>query len=144
MKPLVRRRFLSLMPLALIGCVVATPACSSKKIVERPTFPIKGQVLFEGQPLRDALVVFHPPASGDSQPLRSMARTDANGYFEMSTYKEKDGVPAGSYLVSVVKQDEDTGIHLIPPMYADSASSGLRIEVREGSNEPQTFRLRRQ
>jgi hypothetical protein len=123
--------------------LLATGCTSKKTVKERPTFPVKGTVLFEGRPVGDALVVFHPPVGRDDPPVFSMARTDANGRFEVSTYKPYDGAPAGSYRVSVVKYDDQEGTHLLPPTYADPATSGLRVEVRDTGNELEPFRLRR-
>ena len=65
------------------------------------TFPARGQVLWEGQPLAGALVVLHPQSTSAPAPLPARAETDAQGNFILGTYDSEDGVPAGDYVITV-------------------------------------------
>jgi hypothetical protein len=60
-----------------------------------------------------------------------VAVSDEAGRFSAGTREPGDGVPAGSYAVTVVwcPGEEDEPPNLLPPRYADPERSGLRIEV---------------
>src|SRR6516225_7107044 len=61
-------------------------------------YPVKGQVLANGQPLAGAMIVFYPTAP-DSPTASGV--TDGQGRFELSTYNTKDGAPVGDYDVTI-------------------------------------------
>jgi len=126
--------------LSLLGVLVLLPGCSSNAKPRKPTHPVNGQVLFEGRPLAGAYVSFHPQDGDPDQP-RSGARTDHEGRFRMSTYDAFDGVPAGKYLVTITLDEEQDTVAQIPARYGNPNTSGLRVEVREGTNELPPFRL---
>jgi hypothetical protein len=67
------------------------------------TFPVRGQVLVDGQPAEHARLVFFP-LGGDAQLHRLVPRatTDANGFYELMTYRSGDGAPLGEYQVTAV------------------------------------------
>ncbi|MCC9605854.1 carboxypeptidase-like regulatory domain-containing protein [Blastopirellula sp. JC732] len=61
--------------------------------------PLQGSVTLDGEPLADAAISFSPveggrPASGKS---------DAGGQFTIASYTANDGLPPGSYKVTIVK-----------------------------------------
>lgn len=61
--------------------------------------PLTGTVTLDGKPLADAAISFIPveggrPASGNS---------DADGKFTIASYTAGDGLPPGSYKVTIVK-----------------------------------------
>jgi mannose-6-phosphate isomerase-like protein (cupin superfamily) len=106
------------------------------------TVPIKGRVLFDGQPLAGASVTFMPekgrPATGV---------TNAKGEYELTTFAKGDGAPPGVYKVSIKAQaagqaapgatakGPPTGARpAIPAGYSDPATSPLRADVRPGPN----------
>ena len=108
----------------------------------KPTFPVAGKVLVDDRPLVGATVVFHPVAASDGKIVRAYGKTDASGVFQLSTYKAKDGAPAGRYTVSV-QQDADDATVLVPKRYGSPSTSGLTVHVQEEMNELTPFRLQR-
>ncbi len=121
---------------------------------QRPVFPVRGQVLLDGKPVANALVVFHPAGADETRPR---AETDSDGRFAVSTYGTGDGAPTGEYKVAVLDlhgegeageapADEGgarKGAPGRPPArYADPESSDLRARVLEGNNELEPFRLK--
>lgn len=105
-----------------------------------PVHPVRGQVLLDGLPLEGADVAFHPQV-GEGRNLT--ATTNADGRFELTTHAPGDGAEAGKYGVSIqwrelVQEGDEAsraGKNLLPPRYADPATSQLEAEVREGTNE---------
>jgi hypothetical protein len=82
--------------LLLIMAVLLFSGCSSaNKPVE-----VEGVVLLDNEPVAEATVLFIPDGS-TGQPAHGM--TDANGKFQLTTYKENDGALPGSYKVTVTK-----------------------------------------
>ena len=82
-------KFLVLASVCLVGC-------SGEP--QEPVYSVHGQVLWEGQPLADALVVLHRL---DRQGCNLTAHTDSAGRFEMTTYQPGDGDPLGLYAATV-------------------------------------------
>jgi hypothetical protein len=70
-----------------------------------PCVAVKGKVVKKnGQPCAGAFVVFHPGKGLDVEmgQRRPFAYAGDDGSFELTTFKEKDGAPAGEYGVTVV------------------------------------------
>jgi hypothetical protein len=134
--------------------VAACNADSPRKAV----YPVKGQVSFEGKPAPGAMVVLHPTDDAKGEPERPLGYADEAGNFQLTTYVVNDGAPAGEYAVSLVwlKQtpqkemreavEESTAaesVNLLPTKYADPASSGLRVQIKAGSNQLEPFQLKK-
>ena len=81
-------------------------ACSSKTIDIPETVPVKGTVLFQGEPLKRASIVFSNPAE-KSGGATINATTDDEGQFELKSYFgariERTGAIPGTYTVTVLK-----------------------------------------
>ncbi len=126
----------------------------------RPSLvPITGTVTLNGAPVEGAQLGFEPQGiEGYSRP--SMAITDAQGKFTVGTYDKADGIPAGSYKVSVFKRDvvgklpesynsEDTAANIapvtykwtVPQKYSTTLDSGIVVEVSSGGMKPDTIAL---
>ena len=88
---------------ALLAAVL-TAGCSGGP--SRPAvYPVKGQVFVNTtQPAAGALVVFHPLSSEltKQSAARPFAYVRDDGSFQLTTYSEGDGAPAGEYGVTVV------------------------------------------
>ncbi|WP_437201128.1 carboxypeptidase-like regulatory domain-containing protein [Planctomicrobium sp. SH664] len=82
--------------------------------------PAEGVVLYDGAPVADAIVVF-APVEGN---YAASAITDDAGKFVLSCLRNKPGVIAGDYKVTVMKQavrdeapqTDETGAVIPPPM----------------------------
>jgi hypothetical protein len=113
---------------------------------------VKGQVLYKGKPVAEAMVVFHPLKGAAPDGPKPFAHTDADGRFELTTKVARDGAPAGEYAVTVqlrelVKVGEEAvrdGRNLLPAPYSKPSWSPLRVTVKEGANELEPFRLSEQ
>jgi hypothetical protein len=135
------RRAAAWLPLLAL-CLLAS-ACSR----QAPLYPVRGQVVYRGRPLADALVVFHRADGVETG--RPMAYTDGQGEFRLTTQVANDGAGAGDYRVTVewralVQRGEEktrSGNNLLPVKYANPATSGLVGQVAPGENVLQPFVL---
>src|SRR5215208_1598658 len=85
----------ALAALAFGGCGGASgPA---KKVC----YPVKGQLMVKGQPAAGAQVVLRPPNPDQWEGGFPRATVAADGTFEIETYGNKDGAPAGDYQVVI-------------------------------------------
>ena len=90
-----RRRTGWLVPVVAVvcaGCSRSGPAL----------YPVRGKVLFEGQPARGATLVLHPLGNSGANAIEPRAFVDRDGGFEVFTYAAGDGAPAGEYAVTVL------------------------------------------
>jgi hypothetical protein len=143
---------LFLSPLALLAC-----SCDAMPAGQVPVHPARGQVLYKGKPVADALVILRPvaPASKNPDIPQPNGRTDAEGKFQLHTYLGTDGAPAGSYLVGISVSSEFSETrnvmqkgsatkpapNVLGTRYADPARSGLKAEIKPGENEIPPFDL---
>ncbi|MGL4513753.1 MAG: carboxypeptidase regulatory-like domain-containing protein [Lacipirellulaceae bacterium] len=152
-----RLRTTSLLRVAALGPSLLGIGCGGDDGRPR-VYPTSGTVTVGGQPAAGAELVFYPSstvvarlADGTEVPLAPQARTTAEGRFEVRTFAEGDGAPAGEYRVSVVWPDRtprpDGSEPLDPPdrlkgKYGNPAKSGLKASVPEGGGELAPLNLR--
>jgi len=119
--------------------------------------PVSGQVLHRGQPLANALIVFHDKRPREElQQIENLpiprATTDAEGKFQLSSYGGPDGAPAGEYNVTVFMQgampeegEDPESVAQEPDRlgarYADPETSGLSATIKPGDNQLPPFEL---
>jgi len=92
---------------------------------------VQGQVVFsdDGSPLTVGSVVF------SNATFQASGALDSQGHFTMGSYSERDGVPAGTYNVSVIGAFVDldsSGMNtydLIVPKFASPSQSGIEITI---------------
>lgn len=111
------------------------------------TYPVKGTVTYQGQPLAEVVISFVPekgrPASGT---------TDAQGSFSLSTFDPNDGAPAGAYKIAIAEPAPEMaeGDYSIPPekpprfpvKYTNPYESELVAEVKPSSENDFKFDLK--
>ncbi len=124
-----------------MGLALLVPGCSNS---HRPVYPVRGQILVQGQPLPQAIVTFHP-VGASTDDLRPSAQTDDQGYFTLTSYAGGDGAPQGEYAVTVTcfrsftdrnaSEGDESTRNVLPPRYANPATSQLRATVGEGNNQ---------
>lgn len=108
----------------------------------RPTYPVKGKVLFEGTPAANAQVAFHyiDPATKKTARLAD-AFVEADGTFVLTTYNAYDGAPAGDYVVTVVQRQPwadaqgRPGKDLLPERYGKPETTDLRATIANKPND---------
>lgn len=100
---------------------------------EYPTAPVRGKVLFNGQPVPNAAVSFTPQKSAETGGAGMAGKsaagiTDGDGVFVLSTYGAEDGALVGRHVVSVASGDANQPLPgKTPP--------DLYLEVKRGSND---------
>lgn len=136
----------------LLFCL-AFPGCSKKD--GPPLYPVHGQAFFEGQPIAKAVLILHPVHQTELGKVKPRALVGPDGSFEVYTIVAGDGAPEGDYAVTVMWKKRKLGAHSkkrkvdskgsdipFPPRYQDPQTSGLRIQVKKGSNELPPFYLK--
>jgi len=105
---------------------------------------VKGKVTMNGEPVRLAVIYFHPkdPALGNE--AKGYVRED--GSFSIRTYsnKDDDGAVAGEYKVTIKPysatlygpKPEAVEPSAIPAKYTSSKTSDLVVEIKPGENNP--------
>ncbi|MGI9178036.1 MAG: hypothetical protein ACR2IT_09295, partial [Pirellulales bacterium] len=99
--------------------------------------PVRGKVLYNGQPLPFGTVMFQPDKG---QPAAGELATD--GSFTLSSYALNDGAVPGKHLVSIkcfegqrpgkqVQGDVSLGKLLIPLKYSRFGSSDLTVDIQD-------------
>lgn len=138
---------------ALVAAIgfVSLPACSqsdewSEKRLK--VYKAGGTVLLDGKPCADAVVTMF----SDANAVSATGRTDADGKFKLTTYKDGDGAVEGSHKATVVKREfveEKTKYNsakepsvalipkeLLPKKYMTPATSGISCSVAtSGTND---------
>lgn len=91
--------------------------------------PVKGRVVFNGQPVADASLTFAPQGEEGQKETGKPGTgyTDENGDFELSTFKKYDGALIGTHSVTVMLPDTH-------PLKCQRWKQ-LAVEVKPGSNE---------
>jgi hypothetical protein len=111
---------------------------------DRPeTTPVTGTVLYRGQPVAHACVMFFPEGSRPAA-----TKTDEQGRFSLFTFKADDGAVLGVHTVVIAKYQEAPGgdpdaiyadantVPMLPEKYASPETSPLKATVTaEGPND---------
>ena len=145
--------------LILAPCV----GCGGKHRLE--VAPVTGRVVYQGQGVPQAVVIFHPADEADqrAKKMRPFAYADESGNFQLKTYVDGDGAPLGMYRVSIVAMSSSPGSKpgkdsapsdvgapstpgiRIPPQvtkkYANVDTSGIQVTIHEGENNLEPFKL---
>jgi hypothetical protein len=90
---------------------------------------VKGRVMFNGQPVKDADVTFSPAGAADQKETGKPAtgHTDENGEFKLSTFSYYDGAIVGKHNVHVeIDPTNPTKCKL---------TKDLTLEVKSGAND---------
>lgn len=127
-------------PLVMLAMAVAVLASAGGCKRNPRVVPVKGKVLYNGQPLPFGSVMFQPdkgqPAVGDLA---------SDGSFTLSSYGPNDGAVPGKHSVSVscyegqrpgkASGGDSLGKLMIPLKYTRFGSSGLTAEVKDAASE---------
>lgn len=124
----------SLAVLALATLVVGCEAKSNN-------VKVRGSVSLDGKPLSSGVVQFHPQVG-----QVATGEIGDGGEFVLSTRAPGDGVPAGTYRVTVAAYDPTASVqapeHLIVPLrYTRSGASGLQVTIFPDTKAPVKIEL---
>lgn len=136
----------------LLPALLSLCGCGSTE----PRGTATGKVTMNGTPLQEGTISFENQAKGIA--LSGQIRPD--GSFQLASHKGA-GLPVGSYKIAISpaamlqsadeiplvgknpKPPKDVSKSPIPEKYRKSSSSGLTAEVREGTNPPFEFELKK-
>jgi hypothetical protein len=120
--------------------LVALTGCSGGRL---KTYPVTGQILYNGQPLKGVDVALHPVDPKNDAGYPPHATTDADGKFTLTTFLKNDGAPAGEFRLAVafaveaVEEGSDQSKKLtaqVPVKYHKAETSGLTATVKPEPN----------
>jgi hypothetical protein len=122
--------------------------CSQSKEPWEVVYPVSGTVKFEGKPVAGAVVTFIPQDKSLPKTVRPTAITEEDGTFEVGTYSQADGAPAGSYKVLVthytVTGDAENpipGPNDLPQKYSKVEETDLQVTIEAQETELKVFDL---
>jgi hypothetical protein len=133
---------LRLLLLLLLSLLVTSCGQSRFKSV----YPVKGRVLVNGEPAEGVTVRFHSLDDPDDQLVSPNGTTDADGWFTTTTYKVNDGIPAGSYAVTMRWLPKGfmgriDKANKLPMSYDKANTSGIKVQITTGENLLPPFEL---
>jgi hypothetical protein len=110
--------------IAVAVVAVLLPGCGGERVA-----PVKGRVMFNGEPVKEAALTFSPTAAGNRLEAGTPATgfTEPDGTFVLSTFSKNDGALVGTHSVNVVVDDTNPA--------KCKRHKGLTLEVKPGSNE---------
>lgn len=136
----------------IFSSLTVVTACKKSSV---KLYPVKGKVLFKGQPAEGAQVVFRPAAEnagGGSPPNTTQsnpyADVRADGTFVLRTEPHGEGAPAGDYVVMISwytrsdPEDPLSSKSKLPAKYADPTNPILKATVKESDNDLPPFDLK--
>lgn len=137
---------------ALMIAFTALSGCGPRSLF--PTEYVEGIVTLDGKPIENAVVNFTPEIPGEGMP--AIGRTLADGGYQLTALsggRPHKGTMIGKYQVTIIldaREREPTQkeidmmtkgasidipiIHIVPPEYNNSETSGLTAEVVKGKN----------
>jgi len=134
---------------AIAGSLIGLAGCGrSSGLAKKACYPVKGQLFVKGQPAAGAQIVLRPPNPDDWPDGFPRAAVAADGSFDVETYGDKDGAPAGKYMVVVTwtttpaqpDAEDNEMIDRLDGRY-DAANSKLTAKVEAGPTTLPAIRL---
>jgi hypothetical protein len=100
---------------------------------------VTGKVLHNGQPLTAGSIIFYPDAGNSYQKDKPSSLLQVDGSFTMKTYPFGDGVPLGTYKVTLAPE---LAARIGRPDYAKPERTPLSIVVPESGLADQVFEVK--
>src|SRR5262249_55309715 len=129
---LVRRTFARAYILVALAFIAG---CGSGKSTP---YSVSGSVWVGGKAAGGAVVRLHPVEGEGPEGMRSLGYVQADGSFQLTTYTENDGAPAGRYKLTVEWRPkkkstmEPDGPDKLQGKYADPKTSKFEVTVNKG------------
>ena len=130
---------------ALFGLALA--GCSRPKADRLETYPAGGSLFAGDNPAAGARVQLNPVGDAKLAGLYPHAIVQQDGSFHLTTYKTRDGAPAGTYALTVTwplppipKHEE--GPDRFQGRYSDRRQPVAQVRIDAGENDLGTIRLK--
>lgn len=108
---------------------------------------VAGRVEMGRQPVAGARIAVHPRRAAAGRRIVRSAVVQEDGSFAFGTPEQKDGLPSGDYVATVVRvrmaPDGSVGGNDLPGRYASPSSSPLVFTVGAGADPIPTFTITR-
>ena len=123
---------------ALVSLVAMVAAGCGRAEKQVPVVPVTGSISFQGKPPAGAQIVLHAASGSETDAVVApVGLVKPDGSFEISTYGEGDGAPAGEYTATVqwfklVSGDGGSGRgpNVLPPKYSQAQTSPIKVAVK--------------
>lgn len=129
--------------LIFLGLVITAGGCGGGV----KTVPVSGQVMWDGQPLADAQVIFRPDSRELNPGPASYGKTDAQGRFSLRTVDGHNGAVVGPHRVRISIPVRAPGsnpdaplVDKLPAKFSGEGST-LRYTVPKDGTEAANFNL---
>ena len=103
----------------------------------------------KGRPISDVELSFFPEDKSFPDSIRPRAKTKEDGTFAAWTHVEGDGVPVGSYKVTLIHNEVAVSKGTIvakpndlPSKYSARDTTDIVVQIKEGKNEIPTIELK--
>lgn len=105
----------------LLLLAVAASGCS-------PNVKMSGRVVYDddGSPLTAGTVLLCTPT------MQARGHLDKNGYFDVGTLGDRDGLPPGTYEVGIVGAIDSEDRGLLTDKWYNPKTSGITVQVEKG------------
>jgi len=133
--------------LLVAAAALLTASCEKGKL---KIYAVRGQVLYNGQPLKGVALAFHPVDAANDIGYPAHAKTDDQGNFKLTSYVDDDGAPAGEYNVALafeveaIDEGSDQSKKLtfqLPVKYHRKETTDIGATVAKGDNQLEPFKL---
>jgi hypothetical protein len=120
----------------LVLVLVAICGCGGDK---PKLVSVTGKVIHKGQPLTAGSIIFYPDAGNSYQKDKPSSLLQLDGSFTMKTYPFGDGVPLGTYKVTLAPE---LAARIGRPDYAKPDKTPLSVVVSESGLADQVFEVK--
>lgn len=129
--------------LVATACLGLT-ACSGDSSSNKQCFPAKGKLTIKSQPAAGAMITLRPQGGGNPEEWTAgypRGLVQADGSFELETYGEKDGAPAGDYVALVIWPEAHAGEDEVPTVdrlagrYSEPTTSKFQVKIDAAPTE---------
>jgi hypothetical protein len=124
--------------LMAVGLLLALAACAPGCRSRPKLVAVTGKVLHKGQPLTAGSIFFHP-RTADAPAGKSSCLLQVDGSFTMRTFPYGDGVPPGSYKVTL---SPDLAGRIKRPDLADPDRTPLALDVPDEGVHDHVFEVK--
>lgn len=126
--------------------IAATVAvgCSQGDADRLETYSVHGTAKYNGQPMAGASIVLIPESPSPKQKMPPFGRIDSDGSFEITSYANGDGAPAGKYKVTFTwsNGDPDSPTDLLGGKFDNPHRPVSTVTIEAGDNELPPFDLK--